>query len=92
MLAGWLVAFHALLGDLDAALHVLSTFAKRMGAGLPVSIPVLGYLWTPYTRSVREDRRFAALADALGFTGYWRDYGPPDGYQLHDGALAPVAA
>lgn len=35
-------------------------------------------LWLPELLPLRGDRRFRLLADRLGFSAYWRVYGPPD--------------
>ena len=37
-------------------------------------------LWTPELRAFRQDARFGALVERLGFTPYWQQHGFPDGY------------
>jgi TolB-like protein/DNA-binding winged helix-turn-helix (wHTH) protein/Tfp pilus assembly protein PilF len=44
-------------------------------------------LWHPWTRPLREDQRFDALARALGMFEYWQIYGPPDACVLDSGRL-----
>jgi TolB-like protein/Tfp pilus assembly protein PilF len=44
-------------------------------------------LWHPWTRPLREDPRFDALARALGMFEYWQIHGPPDACALERGIL-----
>jgi TolB-like protein/DNA-binding winged helix-turn-helix (wHTH) protein len=44
-------------------------------------------LWLPEMRPFRHDPRFQRLVERLGLIDYWRQYGPPDECDLHNGTL-----
>lgn len=76
-----LLAWRTLIGALDAAYAgVESNLDEYASAGMNGSPWVL--LWMPELQPFRDDSRFSALAGRLRFIDYWREYGPPDGYEL----------
>jgi TolB-like protein/Tfp pilus assembly protein PilF len=44
-------------------------------------------LWTPELAAFRRDARFQQLVSRIGCLNYWRQYGTPDGCELHNGVL-----
>ena len=75
------------LGDVDAAYQVAEGFLMRRGRLLdqpqgPVDRSGFyasagwrstQWLFTPATRALREDSRFTAFCESLGYTDYWRE-------------------
>ncbi|HEY6456788.1 MAG TPA: winged helix-turn-helix domain-containing protein [Steroidobacteraceae bacterium] len=45
-------------------------------------------LWLPEMRPFRRDPRFAGLIGRLGLMEYWKQYGPPDAYDLNGAQLS----
>jgi hypothetical protein len=74
--------WRTLLGDLEGAhargVHWLELSARTGLSGIPHN----GGFWLREMRPFRAHPRFAALADHMGLTGYWRKFGPPDGCEL----------
>jgi hypothetical protein len=92
--AAWAILVLSALGELDAAFEVANGFLLARG-GLIVQpktdarVPVVSNwawrnthgLFTPPTKAMRVDRRFASLADGVGLTEYWRRRGiGPDAF------------
>jgi tetratricopeptide (TPR) repeat protein len=76
------IQWHTLLGDLDGA-HARAAHWPELSARTGLSgIPHNGGFWLPELRPFRAHPRFAALADRMGLTSYWRKFGPPDGCEL----------
>jgi TolB-like protein len=75
-----------LLGAVDAA-HDLAarTLDSLASSGMPGC--GWGILWIDEMKAFRASARFHALALRLGLTEYWRQYGPPDGCAIQEGAL-----
>jgi hypothetical protein len=85
------------LGEIDAAFSIVDGLVLRRGPFLSQLISEEGHspaqdpqwrqtqwLFTPATKQLRADSRFAALADAIGLTEYWRRRGiePDEGLPL----------
>lgn len=47
----------------------------------------VGAYWLPEMRPFRRDLRFQAFVTRLGLMEYWKQYGPPDDWDLNDGKL-----
>jgi TolB-like protein len=79
---------YSLLGALnDAYEHagdILDRFEKFGEIGVP---GVWGHLWSPEMRAFRRDARFQTFATRLGLMDYWKQHGPPDGFDLHGNTL-----
>lgn len=76
-----------MLGALDPAYETVFAFLARLRRLGTVGGALWTGLWIPGMLPFRLDPRFADLADALGLTEYWQEYGPPDGCELRDGKL-----
>jgi len=74
------------LGDLDRAFEWTDQVLTGLEAGGSVGL-IWAVLWLEEMAPFRNDRRFMAIARRLGFLDYWREYGPPDGYEFRDGKL-----
>ena len=68
--------YYALLGTLDTAYELANQCLDRMAPGAAVS--GLWRLWQTGLEGFRADARFPKLAERLGLTAYWHEYGPPD--------------
>ena len=82
------------LRDLDAAFAVAEGFLLRKGPLVASLWPTHSHmmvndqgwrrtmnLFTPATAAMRRDARFAAIAQGIGLTRYWRERGtPPDAF------------
>ena len=68
--------------------------ALAAGEGAPLPTPIreggpfeqigtdVGPLWMPEMIAFRRDGRFQDFVRDLGLIDYWRERGPPDGYEL----------
>ncbi len=63
--------YHAILGDMDNAY-------RGIHRAIDDRLVVWGDVWLPEMSAFREDSRFAALADDVGWTEYWDEEGWPD--------------
>lgn len=81
-----LLLWHTMLGDQDAAYAFLERcLAYYMRSGTVGS--AWGFLWLPEMEAFRSDPRFQDFVTRVRLIDYWREYGPPDGCELRDGAL-----
>lgn len=90
------------MGELDAAFDVAQGFLLRKGPLVGSIWPVRNQmispddlwrrtmnLFTPATRPMRADPRFASLCDGIGLTRYWKVRGVgPDAFLMPDQKLA----
>ena len=78
--------YYALLGMLDTAYELANQCLDRLATGAPVA--GLWRLWQTGLEGFRADARFLPLAERLGLTAYWREYGPPDACAVDQGTFA----
>ncbi len=77
----------------DADVVVRDARRARPGvvSRLPCSIrndrPLLGIAMDAGDAALQADARFQAFVNRLGLPEHWRRFGPPDGFELRDGAL-----
>lgn len=75
-----------LLGALDEAFDLLGRALEDPACQGTIRGP-WAWLWLPEMRPFRRDPRFQAVTARFGFMAYWKQYGPPDGYELRHGQL-----
>jgi TolB-like protein len=78
------------LGALDRAYEAANGFLDRYSHSGEIGLPG-GWvgMWVVQMRPFRLDRRFQALVTRLGLMDYWKEFGPPDEYELTGGKLRP---
>ena len=78
------------LGAIDLAYEAANRFLDRYSHSGEIGLPGgWGGLWQSQMRPFRLDPRFQALATRLGLMDYWKEFGPPDEYELTGGQLRP---
>jgi len=78
------------LGALDLAYEAANRFLDRHSHSGEIGLPNgWGGLWIAQMLPFRLDPRFQALVTRLGLMDYWKQFGPPDGYELTSGQLRP---
>jgi hypothetical protein len=83
----FLMQWYTMLGELDSAYEVAGALVDGVRRFGTVGGAVWGGLWIPEMRPFRQDPRFQAFTQGLGFMEYWRKYGPPDHCELREGRL-----
>jgi hypothetical protein len=48
-------------------------------------------MWLPEMRPFHRDPRFQVFTERLGLMEYWKQFGPPDHFELRDGQLVCLA-
>jgi len=81
----WYTWLGALDDAYDTAQRIVIAF-KQTGI---INVVNLGPLWMPELLAFRLDERFQGLVRDLGFTDYWRERGPPEGWVLEGERLLP---
>jgi TolB-like protein len=77
--------WHTSLGNLDRAFATaLDALTQRKRSG---SIGAWGAMWLPELRPLHRDPRFQAFTEQLGLMEYWKQFGPPDHFELREGRL-----
>jgi TolB-like protein len=94
-LCGWgagkvLIQWLLQLGEINRAHNVGELMMQQIEDRDLVDLPNVIQLWWPEMRSFRDDPRFQGIVERLGMIPYWQHYGPPDGYELHDGQLVQL--
>ncbi len=77
--------YYALLGELDTAYELANQCLDRMAPGAMVDGD--WRLWQTGLERFRADARFLPLAERLGLTAYWHEYGPPDECTVDQGTF-----
>jgi TolB-like protein len=86
-----IVVWYTKLGALDLAYEAANRFLDRFSASGEIGTPGgWGVLWHSQMRPFRLDRRFQALVTRLGLMDYWKEFGPPDEYELSGVQLRPA--
>jgi TolB-like protein len=86
-----IIMWYTNLGALDLAYEAVNRFLDRFSESREIGIPGgWATLWQSQMRAFRLDRRFQALATRLGLMDYWKQFGPPDEYELTGGQLRPA--
>ena len=65
----------------DTAFKALDRFKRSETAGSWAA------MWLPEMRPFHRDPRFQTFAEQLGLTEYWKQFGPPDHFEVRDGRL-----
>ena len=89
-LPGGLFVIQACLGARDESYRLAAAVIERRRLTRHLSSTSLIPLWFPALASFRADPRFHTFAGDLGMLDYWSNAGPPDGYELREGALFPA--
>ncbi len=85
--AGIVIGWYTLLGDLDRAYAMADRIITDWKASGRLALASLMPLWNPELRAFRRDPRFNTFVTRLDLIPYWENYGPPDGYSLHEGLI-----
>jgi TolB-like protein/Flp pilus assembly protein TadD len=72
-----LIVWFTMLGTIEAAHDVAERALDRLASSGTIGNG-WGILWTKEMQPFRNSQRFQALVSRLGFSDYWRQYGPPD--------------
>jgi hypothetical protein len=75
-----------MLGAVDEAYEIMDASLDAAAISGTVG-SAWGVLWLKEMKPFRDDPRFIEVAKRIGFTDYWREYGPPDGYEFVNGRL-----
>jgi TolB-like protein len=81
------VVWYAWLGALDDAYQVAQEIARNFRRTGILNVLNLSPLWMPELLAFRRDERFQDFAGELGLMDYWRERGPPEGWELTGGRL-----
>jgi len=82
-----LICWCTWLGALDDAYHTAQRMVDAFKHTGILSVVNVGPLWMPELLAFRRDARFQDFVRDLGFIDYWRERGPPEGYELEDSRL-----
>jgi TolB-like protein len=78
MMLCWYTWLGALDDAYDTAQRIVRAF-KRTGT---INVISLGAFWMPELLAFRRDERFQDFVRDLGLIDYWRERGPPEGWEL----------
>jgi tetratricopeptide (TPR) repeat protein len=73
------------LGDLDRAFDTAFSALERFKRSN--TAVAWAAIWLPEMRPFHRDPRFQVFAEHLGLMEYWKQFGPPDHFELRDGKL-----
>jgi TolB-like protein len=76
------VLWYGWLGALDDAHETAQAIARRFKRTGILNVLNLLPLWMPELLAFRRDARFQDFVRDLGLIDYWRERGPPEGYEL----------
>lgn len=82
----WLTLLGAIDEAHDFMAASLDAFAEQGSVG-----SAWGSLWLHEMKPFRDHPRFMEVAKRIGLADYWREYGPPDGYEFVNGRLFALA-
>jgi TolB-like protein/Flp pilus assembly protein TadD len=88
---GELLMAYLELGQTDLAFRIMNDALDRDRLAWLHTWDMM-HAWTPENTALRNDPRFARIAERIGFVEYWKQYGYPDGCRAGTGDLAFVCS